>query len=71
LEIQDDWYAFREQRLKEIAVEWREDHQIGYIDDSPAKNVNLGEKLKESPQKLRRGRTSETRTISPFQGPGV
>ncbi|MCL6589399.1 MAG: UPF0158 family protein [Firmicutes bacterium] len=31
--IEGQWRAFREQKLKEIAIEWCEDHQIPFTDD--------------------------------------
>jgi hypothetical protein len=28
--LMDDWYAFRDRELEEIAIEWLEDHRIAY-----------------------------------------
>jgi hypothetical protein len=28
--LMDDWYAFRDRALEEIAIEWLEDHRIAY-----------------------------------------
>ena len=30
--IQDDWYAFRENEFKKIAIDWLESHNIAYTD---------------------------------------
>jgi hypothetical protein len=32
--IEQDWYAFRKQAFKEIAIEWLESHQIPYTDEN-------------------------------------
>lgn len=45
-EMEDRWYAFREQKLKEIALEWCEENQIQCIDDVSSKN---GEPPKKAP----------------------
>ncbi len=31
--IADDWYRFRDEALKEIAMAWLESHQLSYVDD--------------------------------------
>ena len=33
LGIEDDWYKFKEEALKKIAVEWCEENQLTYIDE--------------------------------------
>ena len=39
LGIQDNWYAFREQKLKEFAMEWCRDHKVDFEDDLMPKEV--------------------------------
>jgi len=31
--VADDWYKYRDEALKEIAVEWCEENDIAYVDD--------------------------------------
>lgn len=31
--IEEDWYRYRDEKFKELAVEWCEDNKIDYIDD--------------------------------------
>lgn len=31
-EIEDQWYSFRDERLKEIAIEWCRDNNVNYIE---------------------------------------
>ena len=32
--IQDDWYRYRDEAFKKMAIEWCEDHDVQYIDDT-------------------------------------
>jgi len=32
--IVDDWYEYREQAVKEIAIDWLKSHDIAYIDEN-------------------------------------
>lgn len=31
--IEEDWYEFRDEKYKELAIDWCEDNNIRYVDD--------------------------------------
>jgi len=35
LDIERDWFAFRDARYKQMMVDWCEEHNVDYIDDMP------------------------------------
>lgn len=41
--IADDWYRFRDEALKEIAMAWLEGHQVAYVDDLNHSRNHRGE----------------------------
>ncbi len=41
--IADDWYRFRDEALKEIAMAWLESHQLAYVDDLNCSRTHRGE----------------------------
>lgn len=50
-DIQDDWYKYRAEALKKIAIEWCEDNDVEYIDDtikSPSDDDISTEEAEES-----------------------
>ncbi len=41
--IADDWYRFRDEALREIAMAWLEHHQLAYVDDLNRSRTRGGE----------------------------
>jgi hypothetical protein len=40
LNIQDDWYEFRQQMFEQIAIEWLEEEKIPYTRDNEVANAS-------------------------------
>ncbi|MDP9309918.1 MAG: UPF0158 family protein [Chloroflexota bacterium] len=43
--IADDWYRFRDEALKEMAMAWLERHQLAYVDDLNHSRTRRGEQV--------------------------
>lgn len=45
-DLLDDWYAFKQEAYKQIAIDWLERHEIPYLDDVPARKAKAQQPAK-------------------------
>ena len=52
VDLQDEWYSFKDDALIEIARRWCEDNNISYIDDAPKKKDKISEATVACPDNI-------------------